>query len=281
MNFGKRSLLLLATSLFTTSVFAASAIVSWNWPTQNTDGSTIPASGNGALESATVLYGLCNNGNVPANADSVESPYPTSSVEILGLGYGDWCFGAKAQNNLGAISDLSNVAVKSIVEPNSAPTLTHPGKQTNYVGQSVNLQLEASDPDNDPLVFTATNLPSGLTMNTLGTITGTVDTVQNTYVSVTVEDPEGASDSLGFGWDVLQIPTPQPPTIVTVDTVVYEFKENGRISKYVGRVALGVECGQFMKSNKWGDNWHDISIDKVQLTRMPTTAVIVAKCKAT
>lgn len=271
--------------LVTSIAVAGSAIVSWTPPQTNTDGSTIPANGDGALVDYRALYGLCAASQLPSNPSEVVVGHPSSSVEITGLGPGDWCFGVRARNNLGGESELSNIAVKSIAEPNTAPVLTHPGKQTNYVGQAVNLQLQASDIDGDPLVFSAQNLPSGLTMNTLGTITGVVNTVQNYYVNVTVEDVNGGSDSLGFGWDVLAIPIPNPPTIVSVETVAYQLKVKGNggmfASREVGYVPLGTECGDFVFSS-FGVNYHVMPRSSVTLTtnRLKPDETIVVVCAA-
>jgi Putative Ig domain/Chitobiase/beta-hexosaminidase C-terminal domain/Bacterial Ig domain/Glucodextranase, domain B/Bacterial Ig-like domain (group 2) len=73
---------------------------------------------------------------------------------------------------------------------------------------AVSLQLTASDPDGDPLVFTATGLPSTLVLNpATGLISGN-PTAAGTYnVTVTVTDPGGLSASRSFSW------TFAPPTM--------------------------------------------------------------------
>ncbi len=58
----------------------------------------------------------------------------------------------------------------------NAPNVQNPGNQDNNVGQSVNLQIEATDPDaGQVLVYEATGLPNGLNINpNTGQITGTI-----------------------------------------------------------------------------------------------------------
>jgi cyanophycinase-like exopeptidase len=90
---------------------------------------------------------------------------------------------------------------------NTPPTLANPGAQSNAAGDPVFLTLTAADADNDPLTFTATGLPSGLSIDPAsGAITGTVDGIAvdpTPYsVTVTVSDGNGGSASQTFSWVV-------------------------------------------------------------------------------
>jgi hypothetical protein len=54
--------------------------------------------------------------------------------------------------------------------------LTDPGDQINAPGDVVSLPIQASDPDNDTLTYSASGLPQGLSINTTtGLISGTID----------------------------------------------------------------------------------------------------------
>jgi fibronectin type 3 domain-containing protein len=81
--------------------------------------------------------------------------------------------------------------------------VTNPGNRNGTVGLAVNLQIVATDADSDPLAYSATNLPNGLSINpSTGLITGTPTTVQTRTVTVTVNDGRGGTASATFTWTV-------------------------------------------------------------------------------
>jgi hypothetical protein len=84
---------------------------------------------------------------------------------------------------------------------NQAPDITNPGDQTNNEGDSVSLELSASDPDCDSLTFSASGLPTGLSIDSAtGLISGTLGYSSAGTYSVTVSVSDGAlSDSEAFG----------------------------------------------------------------------------------
>ncbi|MEM7131274.1 MAG: choice-of-anchor B family protein, partial [Chloroflexota bacterium] len=95
--------------------------------------------------------------------------------------------------------------------PNRPPVLTSPGPQTNRVGDSIALQLTATDEDGDELTYSAMDLPDGLTVySTTGRISGTVTTVQTASITATVEDSRGGRDSVVFSWTVTELPNTPP-----------------------------------------------------------------------
>lgn len=82
------------------------------------------------------------------------------------------------------------------------PVLADPPDQQHTVGQSVDLTLSATDPTSDPLTYSATNLPPGLTLNTAtGTITGTATAVGRYSVQAGAGDGFSIA-SQTFIWDV-------------------------------------------------------------------------------
>jgi len=85
------------------------------------------------------------------------------------------------------------------------PVVTNPGTQNNAVGDNVSLQIQANGlPPGDSWTYSATGLPSGLSINTsTGLITGTITGSTNDYsVTVTAADGTKASASQAFSWDV-------------------------------------------------------------------------------
>ena len=88
------------------------------------------------------------------------------------------------------------------VNTNTPPTITNPNNQSGNTGVSVSLSIQANDSDNDTLTYTASNLPTGLAINSsIGLISGTPDTVGNNNVSITVSDAT-TSASTQFSWAI-------------------------------------------------------------------------------
>src|SRR5262249_17356754 len=81
---------------------------------------------------------------------------------------------------------------------------THYALRLSTAPTPVTLQIQASDPDGDPLTFSATGLPTGLSINpTTGLISGTLSgaTPGNYPVTVTVSDGVAAATQ-SFTWIV-------------------------------------------------------------------------------
>ena len=90
------------------------------------------------------------------------------------------------------------------------PTITDPANQENYVGDTVDLELFASG-GTLPRTWTVTGLPPGLTVSSIGVITG-MPTTPGTYpVAVKVQDRTGNSDDATFTWTVAALPSLTSP----------------------------------------------------------------------
>ena len=94
---------------------------------------------------------------------------------------------------------------------NHPPGVNNPGDQTHEEGETVAVAVVGNDPDGDPLVYSASNLPPGLTLNPgTGDISGTVasGSAGSYSVVLTVTDPEGAQASTVVLWTVTSSPAP-------------------------------------------------------------------------
>jgi len=110
-------------------------------------------------------------------------------------------------------NDTSTLTVTINADSNSAPTITAISTQTNSYGDSVNLQVQASDPDaGQTITYSAVGLPLGAFINTStglisGTISPSVDANINDFYSVTVTVTDDASNpktaATTFGWFAL------------------------------------------------------------------------------
>ncbi|MEP7112360.1 MAG: Ig-like domain-containing protein [Ilumatobacteraceae bacterium] len=99
----------------------------------------------------------------------------------------------------------SNTATMSITVTavNDTPVVTNPGAQHSVEGATdINVQIAATDIDNDPLAYTASGLPTGLTISpTTGVITGATGTTGAYTVTVIVSDGT-LTATTEFNWTI-------------------------------------------------------------------------------
>jgi Putative Ig domain/Bacterial Ig domain len=130
-------------------------------------------------------------------------------------------FAVQAYSSSGDRSQYSAEVVWQPATPAAqAPTLSNPGSITNVVGQTVTLQLSATDPAGLALQYAATGLPAGLSVaSPTGRISGTPTTAGAYSVVASVTNTAGLSASQSFTWSILSQPVSQPPKDVTPPTL--------------------------------------------------------------
>jgi hypothetical protein len=132
-------------------------------------------------------------------------------------------------------------------QTNHAPALTNPGSQASAKGEDVSLQISATDADNDTLTYSATGLPSGLSIDSY-------------TVNVSVSDGKGGTDAKSFTWAVsaagltgsLQV------TITPEDAVTAGAQwtcDNGATWNASGATLSNVPLGMATVSFKDLDGW--------------------------
>ena len=103
---------------------------------------------------------------------------------------------------------------------NQAPSITAPVSQVLTVGDAVSLAVTASDPDGDALVYEATGLPAGLSINaTSGLISGTIAAVGTFHPNLKVTDGGGLSATTTFNMSVADT-TPAVASLAVVPQLV-------------------------------------------------------------
>ncbi len=93
------------------------------------------------------------------------------------------------------------------------PTITTPNPGTNSITSVVSLAV-ANSCANSPCTYSISGQPTGLTINSSGSIVGTVGGSPKTYsgIKVTVTDADGATATTsGFNWIVVAAPTVTSP----------------------------------------------------------------------
>jgi len=94
---------------------------------------------------------------------------------------------------------------KKIIQPaQDSVTVTNPGNQSTYQHGQLKLQVHGSSSGGNPLTWSATGLPDGLTIkSTTGLVSGDIKAAPATYsVTVTATDTTSASGSAKFSWKV-------------------------------------------------------------------------------
>ena len=115
-----------------------------------------------------------------------------------------------SQPDILALRDLRHATSTVLDLP---PQITYPGAQASLVSAVVSLPVIAVDPENNPITFSATGLPTGLSISAAsGVISGTVTTAGAFNVTVLASDGLSTPSSASFLWNVSAGLTLQPLT---------------------------------------------------------------------
>ena len=146
-----------------------------------------------AAPAFSVLVGMCSTVPSALHFDGTNPPLALDAA------------GNKVLNN--SIIGLTNLTPFSCA-PNSNPTISPIGDQTNKEGDTVSLQVTAVDPENNTLTYDVSGLPAGLTFSkTTGLISGKIaaNSAGTYVVTVKVSDngtPQGNAEPVSFNWVV-------------------------------------------------------------------------------
>jgi large repetitive protein len=156
----------------------------------------------------TVTSASAINGTVVINADGTVTYTPNpgfSGTDTVTYQISDGNGGTSLATVTVTVADVNDLPVSSAI-----------ANQTNLDSQPITLPVAGafSDPDGDPLTFSATGLPAGLTINAAtGVISGTIDNSASQIgggvylITVTASDGRGGSVTSTFGWSITN-PTP-------------------------------------------------------------------------
>ncbi|MER5403221.1 putative Ig domain-containing protein [Streptomyces sp. NPDC002769] len=166
----------------------------------------------GTSASAPIIAGVYALAGTPGSADyPAKYPYShTSSLYDVTSGNNGSCSPsyfctatAGYDGPTGWGTPNGTAAFTSGTGTGNTVTVTNPGNRSTATGSSVSLQIAASDSAGAALTYSATGLPTGLSLNaSTGLISGTASTAGTYAVTVTAKDSTGASGSASFTWTV-------------------------------------------------------------------------------
>ena len=176
----------------------------------------VPANvGSGVSGTGGGLFTIHSNGNYTFN--------PDSDFEDLGPGQSRTTSISYTVSDADGATSIATIVI-TVTGNNDAPVVTNPIATQNGTGLevvSLNVSSHFSDADiTDVLTYSANNLPPGLSINPVtglitGTISGTAASSGPYSVTVTATDPQGASVSTVFTWNVVN-----PDLVVSVSDSV-------------------------------------------------------------
>jgi len=167
-------------------------------------GATLAAGGQSLVSPVLVAAGTLTHGTVDNTGQRAGNLALQRYVQIVGTSN----YGSTSAYGLGAVAFVQTGEAPP-PPANRPPVLQPPADRTGNVGDVVIQLFQASDPDGDPLLFSAPGLPPGVTLDPVsGIASGTLDAEGVFATTVTVDDGRGESDSQPFTWTVSAAPPP-------------------------------------------------------------------------
>jgi hypothetical protein len=159
-----------------------------------------------------------------------------------------YCFAVSAYAATGESTLSSEVCGYS----DAPPTLANPGNRSSVVGSAVSLQLAGSDPYGQPVSYSATGLPPGLTLQSATGFIAGAGTTAGTYPVVARVFDGRLSASQSFTWTMTP-PAYTPPTVViTGPTTAATYAATGSLLTLRGTASASAGVSQITWSSDRG-----------------------------
>jgi len=186
---------------------------------------TVEWNANSAPPAGYKLYIGTQSGTYTQNFDVGAATTFSFTNAIAGQRY---CFAVTAYSNPTLESSRSSEVCGY---SNVPPVLTNPGNRSSTVGQPTTLQLTATDPDGQPVTYSATGLPPGLSLGaSTGFISGSGTTAGSYSVRVTASDGVLSSSAQTFAWAMNSTTTQPPPSSsVTLSAQAVDRPSNDQV----------------------------------------------------
>lgn len=127
-------------------------------------------------------------------------------------------------------SGVGEIATNCSPQPNQAPQLSAISDKEHEEGETVSFFVQATDPEGDQITYSATGLPSDITLHPqTGNISGTLQVssgVFNVVITATDNGDPILSDTESFVWTVTEILPNQAPNLTTIPNQTHEEGTN-------------------------------------------------------
>ena len=165
---------------------------------------------NNTVFTATNYLGTCTASGTAVTDNACTTTVPSNPVTYTRAVVAVTWPGPRCPNSLCSlvtatlISPRSDPLFSSQQQPPTAPTITDPGSQISWLGQTVSVQF-ATDPGSgvDPETWSATGLPAGLSISPSGLVTGQPTALGSSTVTVKVVDAFLRSSTRAVTWRVV------------------------------------------------------------------------------
>lgn len=133
-----------------------------------------------------------------------------------------------------SVGRIVRIDVAGMPAQDVTPDLEDPGDQTARVGESVTLQLSATDPNGDILSYAATGLPPGIGLDAATGLIAGIPTAAGAFSVVATATDGANADSEGFLWTIsgisapfTLIPPPTPAPVLAGTEISFEAGATG------------------------------------------------------
>ncbi|MFE2285664.1 M4 family metallopeptidase [Streptomyces sp. NPDC059443] len=164
--------------------------VSYNSPTS--DG--LPVTGVGRDAASKIWFRALTVGYFKSTTNYADARTQTlkAAADLYGLG-------STTYNNVANAWAAINVGPRVV----QGVTVTNPGNQNTVTGSAVSLQVQASSTNAGALTYSATGLPTGVSINSsTGLISGTASTAGTYNTTITVTDSANQTGTASLVWTV-------------------------------------------------------------------------------
>jgi len=162
----------------------------------------------------------------------------------------------------GALTDSESVTITVVAPNNNPPVLNGIGDKVVTENENLSFTIFATDPESDPLTYSATNLPPGSTFDPVTrTFSWTPTSAQvGEYAGVTFSVADAfATDSESITITVLKVAPPGP----------HGNRPDGSVVRYAGQTQLYVYIGGILHPIPHINIWHYNLADRLQADMQP------------